>query len=152
MLAWKKWREGTVSNIVDSTLNDGSSNEIMRCIHIGLLCVQENVANRPTMATIMLMLSSYSVTLQIPSEPAFFMHSSPDILSLAYDSREKGSSKSKSTSLQESSEEVSITQQMNWTRVFDSRHTVMGKWIDIHKYIWFQELCQLYMCIWTHVI
>jgi hypothetical protein len=40
-----------------------STTEIMRCIHIGLLCVQENVADRPTMASIVLMLSSYSMTL-----------------------------------------------------------------------------------------
>ena len=47
----------------------------MRCIHIGLLCVQENVAERPTMALIVLMLNSYSFTLYVPSQPAFFMHS-----------------------------------------------------------------------------
>ena len=48
----------------------------MRCILIGLLCVQENVADRPTMALIVLMLSSYSLTLPLPSTPGFFMHSS----------------------------------------------------------------------------
>ena len=46
----------------------------MRCIHIGLLCVQENVVDRPTMASIVLMLSSYSLTLPLPSQPGFFMH------------------------------------------------------------------------------
>jgi hypothetical protein len=47
----------------------------MRCIHIGLLCVQENVVDRPTMASVVLMFNSYSITLPIPSQPAFFMHS-----------------------------------------------------------------------------
>jgi hypothetical protein len=47
----------------------------MRCIHIGLLCVQDNVAKRPTMATIVLLISSNSPTLLIPSELAFFMDS-----------------------------------------------------------------------------
>ncbi|CAJ2652321.1 unnamed protein product [Trifolium pratense] len=71
--AWKSWRNGTAASIIDPSLYNSSRNEILRCIHIGLLCVQDNVAKRPTMATIVLMLNSYSVTLSIPSEPAFFM-------------------------------------------------------------------------------
>ena len=73
--AWKNWREGEALNLVDSTLKAGSTNEIMRCIHIGLLCVQENVADRPTMSSVVRMLNSYSFTLPIPLQPAFFMHS-----------------------------------------------------------------------------
>ncbi|KAG2711779.1 hypothetical protein I3760_04G093100 [Carya illinoinensis] len=73
--AWKNWREGTTSNLVDATLKARSTTQIMRCIHIGLLCVQENVAVRPTMATVVLMFNSHSVTLPIPSRPAFLMHS-----------------------------------------------------------------------------
>ncbi|XP_028787883.1 cysteine-rich receptor-like protein kinase 10 [Neltuma alba] len=71
---WKNWREGTTSNIVDPVLNNASSNEIKRCIHIGLLCVQENVADRPTMASVALMLDSHSITLSVPSEPPFLMY------------------------------------------------------------------------------
>ncbi|KAB1201236.1 Cysteine-rich receptor-like protein kinase 29 [Morella rubra] len=75
-IAWRNWSERTASNIVDSTIRSaGSSTEMMRCIHIGLLCVQENVADRPTMASIVLMLNSYSTTLPVPSQPAFFLHS-----------------------------------------------------------------------------
>ena len=75
MQAWNNWREGTASHIIDPTLRHSSTIEIMRCIHIGLLCVQENVSDRPTMALIVLMLNSYSNTLPVPSHPAFFMHS-----------------------------------------------------------------------------
>ncbi|KAK1368441.1 hypothetical protein POM88_034533 [Heracleum sosnowskyi] len=50
--------------------------KMMRCIHIGLLYVQENVADRPTMASVVLMLNSFSLTIAVPSEPAFFMQSS----------------------------------------------------------------------------
>ena len=56
-------------------MGGGSTNEIMRCIHIGLLCVQENDEDRPTMASIVLMLNSYSLSLPLPSKPAFFMNS-----------------------------------------------------------------------------
>ncbi|GMI72902.1 cysteine-rich RLK (RECEPTOR-like protein kinase) 29 [Hibiscus trionum] len=73
--AWKSWKEGTALNLVDPTLADGSRTEIMRCIHIALLCVQENIAARPTMASIALMLNSFSTTLEVPSQPAFFMQS-----------------------------------------------------------------------------
>ncbi|KAK7343552.1 hypothetical protein VNO77_12362 [Canavalia gladiata] len=99
--AWKSWREGTASNLIDPTLNTGSRNEIMRCIHIGLLCVQENIADRPTMASVVLMLNSYSHTLPVPSEAAFFMHSRglSDIQSMEYNSGTTESSKSKRKSV-----------------------------------------------------
>ncbi|WJX14846.1 non-specific serine/threonine protein kinase [Trifolium repens] len=71
--AWRNWREGTIKDIIDPSLNNASQNEIMRCIHIGLLCVQENLVDRPTMATIVLMLSSYSISLPVPLEPASFI-------------------------------------------------------------------------------
>lgn len=53
----------------------GSSSltDIIRSVHIALLCVQENVNDRPTMSTVVHMLNSFSLTLQIPSEPAFFI-------------------------------------------------------------------------------
>ncbi|KAK3431895.1 hypothetical protein EUGRSUZ_E03019 [Eucalyptus grandis] len=70
---WKNWKEGSISNIIDPPITSGSSIEIERCIHIGLLCVQESMARRPTMASVLLMLNSHSVTLQVPSRPAFFM-------------------------------------------------------------------------------
>ncbi|WCJ20324.1 cysteine-rich RLK (RECEPTOR-like protein kinase) 26 [Euphorbia peplus] len=72
--AWRSWREGTTMNLIDPNLKDSSSAEMMRCIHIALLCVQENVANRPTMNSILLMLNSFSLTLPVPSQPAFLMH------------------------------------------------------------------------------
>ncbi|XP_074307605.1 cysteine-rich receptor-like protein kinase 8 [Silene latifolia] len=74
--AWKNWIQGKAWNLVDPTLKGASSTEILRCIHIGLLCVQHNLADRPTMSSVGLMLSSESVSLQIPSQPAFFTKSS----------------------------------------------------------------------------
>ncbi|PWA48986.1 cysteine-rich RLK (RECEPTOR-like protein kinase) 26 [Artemisia annua] len=38
----------------------------------------DNVSNRPTMSSVVLMLSSLSLTLPVPSEPAFFMGSNID--------------------------------------------------------------------------
>ncbi|KAJ1409174.1 Serine-threonine/tyrosine-protein kinase, catalytic domain [Sesbania bispinosa] len=73
--AWKNWTEQTPLELLDPTLRGSySRNEVIRCIHIGLLCVQENPSYRPSMATIALMLNSYSVTLSLPRQPASFLH------------------------------------------------------------------------------
>ncbi|KAL5772975.1 hypothetical protein ACOSP7_012592 [Xanthoceras sorbifolium] len=74
--AWKKWNEGTTSNLIDPTLEGGSRNEMLKCVHIGLLCVQESVSDRPTMASVIHMLNSDSVALAAPAKPGFFMQSS----------------------------------------------------------------------------
>ena len=76
MQVWKAWNEGTATNLIDPMLRSRSSStcEMIRCIHIGLLCVQENVADRPTIALIVLMLNSLSFPLATPSKPAFFLH------------------------------------------------------------------------------
>jgi len=79
MQAWRLWKDGTPLELLDPSLRDSySSNEVMRCIQIGLLCVQENPADRPTMASILLVLNSYSVTLLSPNEPAFILHRRPE--------------------------------------------------------------------------
>ncbi|XP_059596003.1 cysteine-rich receptor-like protein kinase 10 [Vitis vinifera] len=77
--AWENWKEGTATNIVDPTLRDSSTSEIMKYIHIGLLCVQGNEADRPAMASIVLMLNGHSLSLPVPSHPAFFVHNSSQL-------------------------------------------------------------------------
>ncbi|BFG27546.1 hypothetical protein CerSpe_138200 [Prunus speciosa] len=74
--AWKLWRDGTPLELLDPSMRDSySRSEVIRCIHIGLLCVQEDPADRPTMQSVVLMLNSYSVTLPLPEQPAFFLRS-----------------------------------------------------------------------------
>ncbi|KAK0578811.1 hypothetical protein LWI29_016499 [Acer saccharum] len=105
--AWMNWKEGTALNVMDPTMRVvGSTSEIMRCIHIGLLCVQENVASRPTMALVVVMLTSSSVSLPVPSEPAFYMHSRTEL----GNSEITGSDQSRSRSVQFSLNDVSITE------------------------------------------
>ncbi|KAL5579069.1 hypothetical protein UlMin_011511 [Ulmus minor] len=70
--AWEHWRNETPLELLDPTIRHSySKKEVTRCIHLALLCVQENPALRPAMATILLMLNSYSVTLPLPQYPAF---------------------------------------------------------------------------------
>jgi hypothetical protein len=53
---------------------DYSEKEFIKCIQIGLLCVQRDPDARPSMVTIASYLSSYSIELPTPQEPAFFLH------------------------------------------------------------------------------
>lgn len=74
--AWKLWKDEAPLELMDQSLRESyTPNEVIRCIHIGLLCVQEDPIDRPTMASVVLMLDSYSVTLQVPNQPAFYINS-----------------------------------------------------------------------------
>ncbi|KAJ8422541.1 hypothetical protein Cgig2_032174 [Carnegiea gigantea] len=68
---WRNWRDGTPMSIVDESLSANSRIEIMRCIHIGMLCIQEDAADRPTMSAVLVMMSSHSATLPVPTHPPF---------------------------------------------------------------------------------
>ncbi|XP_057497482.1 G-type lectin S-receptor-like serine/threonine-protein kinase At4g03230 [Actinidia eriantha] len=70
--AWDLWKGGRCVELMDPTLNDlCSENQLMRCVHIGLLCVQENAADRPAMSDVVSMLSNESTVLANPKQPAF---------------------------------------------------------------------------------
>ncbi|XP_075667315.1 G-type lectin S-receptor-like serine/threonine-protein kinase RKS1 isoform X2 [Castanea sativa] len=68
---WELWREDRALDIVDSSIKELCVfDEVLRCIQVGLLCVQEEVVDRPTMLAVHLMLSSER-TLPSPKQPAF---------------------------------------------------------------------------------
>ncbi|WVZ50651.1 hypothetical protein U9M48_001884 [Paspalum notatum var. saurae] len=50
--AWQMWKDETWLQLVDPSLlgNESHTPEMMRCINIALLCVQENATDRPTMS------------------------------------------------------------------------------------------------------
>ncbi|KAJ0233428.1 Protein kinase domain-containing protein [Hirschfeldia incana] len=73
---WRLWSNGKMLDIVDPAILDNfQKSEVLRCIHIGLLCVQEDHIERPTMRTILMMLTSNTVTLPVPRQPGFFVQS-----------------------------------------------------------------------------
>ncbi|KAI3921712.1 hypothetical protein MKW92_003252, partial [Papaver armeniacum] len=96
---WRHWNDGSAIEILDPTLKDTySRNEAVRCIHVALLCVQENVADRPTMPTVIQMLNTYSaITTDLPSEPAFLADSTRHP-TLGSNSEEQGIAKNESNS------------------------------------------------------
>ncbi|KAL5865053.1 hypothetical protein ACOSQ3_002567 [Xanthoceras sorbifolium] len=74
--AWRLWQEDKVLDMMDRKLSAGSktkTNEILKCINVGLLCVQEDPDDRPTMSDVITMLSSVSATLSTPKRPAFIV-------------------------------------------------------------------------------
>lgn len=74
MQAWQLWNESKGLEIMDPLMNDSCpSDELLRYVHIGLLCVQEDANRRPTMSTVVLMLKSESLNLAQPQRPAFFV-------------------------------------------------------------------------------
>ncbi|XP_078148975.1 putative cysteine-rich receptor-like protein kinase 31, partial [Carex rostrata] len=57
------WNDGTIFELVDPILEEEFKEEIERCVHIALQCVQENPVDRPTMETVKNMLASPSVII-----------------------------------------------------------------------------------------
>ncbi|XP_052875761.1 cysteine-rich receptor-like protein kinase 10 [Gossypium arboreum] len=70
--AWGLWKEGKELELMDPCLLESCSiPEIRRCIHVGLLCVQEDPTDRPTMSDVVVVLGSDTITLREPKRPAF---------------------------------------------------------------------------------
>ncbi|KAJ6846616.1 receptor-like serine/threonine-protein kinase SD1-8 [Iris pallida] len=70
--AWSMWKEGTSLDLIDESVSPKySADEALRCIKVGLLCVQERPEDRPTMSSVVLMLGSGSALLPQPKQPGF---------------------------------------------------------------------------------
>ncbi|KAH9726698.1 cysteine-rich receptor-like protein kinase 25 [Citrus sinensis] len=69
---WKLWCEGNAQGLVDPVLKQSFIlEELLKRIHIGLLCVQEDPADRPTVPSVVVMLATDTITLPQPTQPAF---------------------------------------------------------------------------------
>ncbi|KAK3125242.1 hypothetical protein QOZ80_7BG0602200 [Eleusine coracana subsp. coracana] len=106
-LVWEHWTVGTVEEIVDSSLSSNSSDQMVKCIHIALLCVQHNPADRPMMSTVNLMLRSSTMPRQAPARPAFIFQRSGINSDVCSQRRENSQSTSRSLV---SENEISITE------------------------------------------
>ncbi|XP_042753376.1 G-type lectin S-receptor-like serine/threonine-protein kinase At4g03230 isoform X4 [Lactuca sativa] len=70
--AWNLWKEDKPFELMDQILMEScKSSEVLKCIIVGLLCVQGDLDDRPNMTNVILMLSGDIVTLPSPKEPAF---------------------------------------------------------------------------------
>lgn len=73
-LAWELWSEGRGLELMDPILEDSCTlKEVMTCIHVGLLCVQEHATDRPNMSEVVSMLTNENMNVPDPKQPAFFI-------------------------------------------------------------------------------
>ncbi|XBH72051.1 hypothetical protein VPH35_099436 [Triticum aestivum] len=70
--SWNMWKEDRANELPDSSILDTSPDEILLCIHVALLCVQENPDDRPLMSSVVFVLENGSTPLTSPNLPAYF--------------------------------------------------------------------------------
>ncbi|RDX79840.1 Receptor-like serine/threonine-protein kinase SD1-8, partial [Mucuna pruriens] len=72
--AWRLWKEGNPMQFVDANLKDSCIlYEALRCIHIGLLCVQQHPNDRPNMTSVVISLSNENA-LPLPKDPSYLIN------------------------------------------------------------------------------
>ncbi|KAG5047139.1 hypothetical protein JHK86_016545 [Glycine max] len=70
--AWRLWTEGRALELLDEVLGEQCTlSEIIRCIQIGLLCVQQRPEDRPDMSSVGLFLNGDKL-LSKPKVPGFY--------------------------------------------------------------------------------
>ncbi|KAL4178800.1 hypothetical protein AMTRI_Chr13g116910 [Amborella trichopoda] len=68
--AWHLWSDGRPIELMDQSLGETCPrNQVLRCIHIGLLCVQADATNRPHISSVVAMLGNDSLSLSMPMPP-----------------------------------------------------------------------------------
>ncbi|XP_076943905.1 G-type lectin S-receptor-like serine/threonine-protein kinase B120 [Bidens hawaiensis] len=67
--AWNLWKDGKPEELIDPSILDSCNmKEALKCIHVGMLCVQFSAVHRPTMSSVVYMLESESTSLPLPTE------------------------------------------------------------------------------------
>ncbi|CAO2823532.1 unnamed protein product [Amaranthus hypochondriacus] len=70
--AWKLWKEGNIDPLIDKMINKPRfKDQILTCVKVGLLCVQELAKDRPNIFAVIPMLTNHSENLPDPKKPAF---------------------------------------------------------------------------------
>ncbi|KAG2396155.1 Receptor-like serine/threonine-protein [Vigna angularis] len=71
--AWTLWKDGRAVGFMDVNLDlTVVPSELLRCLQVGLLCVQKLPEDRPTMSSVVFMLSNESIVLPQPKKTGFF--------------------------------------------------------------------------------
>lgn len=71
--AWNLWKQGNAKDLIDTSIVESCLlEEALLCIHMGLLCVQENPDDRPFMSSIVFNLEKGYTALPTPNHPAYF--------------------------------------------------------------------------------
>ncbi|XP_022843320.1 putative receptor-like protein kinase At4g00960 [Olea europaea var. sylvestris] len=71
---WKMWNEGKALEFLDKSMKDEFlADEALRCIQVGLLCVQDLPGDRPTMQSVLGMLEGEVPSLPQPLPPRAYV-------------------------------------------------------------------------------
>ncbi|KAM5580824.1 hypothetical protein ABKV19_010169 [Rosa sericea] len=71
---WGLWTEDKVLDLMDKNLEESCNrSEFIKCVNVGLLCVQEDPVDRPTMSNVITLLDSETAIPATPKQPAFFI-------------------------------------------------------------------------------
>ncbi|XP_040371489.1 G-type lectin S-receptor-like serine/threonine-protein kinase At4g03230 isoform X3 [Rosa chinensis] len=88
--AWHLWKEQKALDLLEQTLGHScNKDEYFKCVNVGLLCVQEDPGDRPTMSQVVFMLGSETATIPTPKQPAFVVRRCPSSSSRASNSSSK---------------------------------------------------------------
>ncbi|XP_062186878.1 G-type lectin S-receptor-like serine/threonine-protein kinase B120 [Phragmites australis] len=72
--AWRQWNEDKGAELIDPLIRASCPvRQVLRCIHIALLCVQDHADERPDIPAVILMLSSDSLNLPNPRPPTLML-------------------------------------------------------------------------------
>ncbi|KAJ9153661.1 hypothetical protein P3X46_027079 [Hevea brasiliensis] len=75
--AWRLWMEERAIELLDPSLRYSCSvPQVLRCIQVGLLCVQRLPVDRPDMSAVVVMLGS-EISLPQPKQPGFYNERNP---------------------------------------------------------------------------
>ncbi|CAH8357595.1 unnamed protein product [Eruca vesicaria subsp. sativa] len=81
--AWNLFKENRIREVIDQSLGDSALDnpQVLRCVQVALLCVQESAEDRPSMLDVVSMIYGNNA-LSSPKEPAFYdgpRRSSPEM-------------------------------------------------------------------------
>ncbi|GMJ14496.1 CALLUS EXPRESSION OF RBCS 101, RESISTANCE TO FUSARIUM OXYSPORUM 3 [Hibiscus trionum] len=70
--AWELWKHGAALELIDPSLSDSCPKQyqVLRCITLGLLCVEDSPSDRPTTSDVISVLNG-EMQLPLPKHPAF---------------------------------------------------------------------------------
>ncbi|KAG7563253.1 Protein kinase-like domain superfamily [Arabidopsis suecica] len=80
---WRKWSEGNALEVIDPVIRDSPSSslapasvfrekEVLRSIHVGLLCVQELSEDRPSMSSVLWLLGNENAEIPQPKASRYY--------------------------------------------------------------------------------
>ncbi|GMN67211.1 hypothetical protein TIFTF001_036266 [Ficus carica] len=123
--AWTLHKEGSSFGLLDKHLRESHHNlkQVLRCIHIGLLCVQQFPVDRPSMSSVVVMLVSESELPQ-PEQPGYFTE-------MVSAKRENSSTKKKSSSMRDMSITILEARFTTKATVHDAKacHVLAWPWV-----------------------